>query len=234
MPFTYTQIMLPSEVVEFASITKEFPLCTIKTIRSIEFSNLLECLGQTLYDLITADLVDYSAVNLYDNTTAYVVGNVVCFKGLFYTNILNVTGTAPPNKTYWVLSPKFTTPCYETLYCQFLGEWVAWMIVLERMPFWFRQFKAEGLVKLMGKGFEAADLKDFQTVQAAVFRNVERSFENMDNYIKLNSTNTCFTSYKPLGNSGCCTSCGCTLGLCVCSEDCNDDYENSGYGYQIG
>jgi len=234
MAFVYIPIMLPDEVVNFASIAKEFPKCNIRTIKAIEFENLLECLGQKMYEAIMDDLVDYSAVILYSNTTAYVVGNIVCFDGLFYTNISDVTGTAPPNKTFWVLSPKFGTACYETLFCQFLGEWIAWLVVQERIPFWFRQFQPEGLVKKMGKTFEGVDVQDFRVVQKAVYRNVERAFENIDNYIKLNFDNTCYVDYKPLGVSGCCNTCGCNLALCSCDDDCNDDYESAGYTYQVG
>lgn len=219
------------EILEFTGLPDTFPKCRISSIFSTEYSEFTKCLGADFYKKVKECLINYDCTN-YDNEKAYVKDDTVAWNGVIKIALQDTTGNIPDHSTYWGLAPKFSCKCIEMIWCTFLGEFIAWSVVRMNLPFMFRQFGANGLVKKLGPKFEGVDIKDFHTMQAAVMREIEQSFSNLDHYMTNNNEDGCFDDYK--GNQkGCGCHCGCEDPKCNCEEDCIEIKE-SGYGYEVG
>lgn len=220
-------ILTPQEVIYFSGISEQFPVCDLRTIHQIEYAEFRTCLGNAFYVTLKNDLVKYSP-NEYNGATGYVIDGIVKYRGLIYKAIQNSTGIPPSNHEYWELAPKFTTECYETLWCTFLAPYLAWQVIRSRLPFIWRQVKSEGIVAIFGGTFQAANIKEFQVLHQAVAAEAQMTFDNMDHYLKSDESG-CFGKY--LGNATeCCPECG--EETCTCNNSCSQ--KSTGYGYNFG
>lgn len=222
------------EVLAFTGLPKEFPKCRIGSIFSTEYAEFVKCLGSAFYEHIKNCLAVYDCVP-FDNTKAYEIGDVVAWNGVLKIAIKGGVGNLPDSREYWETAPRFKADCecLEVIWCNFLGEYLAWAVVRDNLAFMFRNFSPQGIVKALGAKFEAVDLKDFHTIQAAVSREKEKAFINLDHYMQNNNKDGCFDLYKGIAK-GCCGDCGCVPDVCGCEDnDCVETNE-SDYGYQVG
>lgn len=226
-------ILEEREILAFTGLPSTFPKCRISSIMATEFAEMNKCIGQAFYDKMKACVAKYDCEK-YDNEKTYSENDTVVWNGVIKIALKENTGVIPDDVNGWGDAPKFKPECkcIETLWCNFLGPFIAWSVVRMNLPFMFRQFSANGIIKAIGSKFEAADIKDFHTVQAAVSREVEQSFLNLDMFIKANNQDGCYDLYKGIAK-GCCGECGCLDEVCGCEENCAEIKE-SDYGYEIG
>lgn len=71
---------------------------TYKSLVAGNIGNNPTGVGASAWQLVNGEIVA-----LYNSTTPYGIGRYVSFNNLLYRSIANVTGTAPPNATFWQL-----------------------------------------------------------------------------------------------------------------------------------
>lgn len=224
-------ILQPSDVVLFTNVQKDFPKCEIKSIFSMEYCEFTQCLGSAFQTRLFEDLVVYDC-QYYDNAQAYSIGDTVFYEGVVRIAIQAGTGNLPSNHEFWENAVRFATPCLETLWCNFLGPYLAWSMVLIQLPFVHLKIGPAGLVKILGPNIQPGSTSDYRAVQAAILANKETAFLNLDHYMRNNNSDGCFDDYK--GNAvTCCGDCGYLTDDCTCSNDCID-HQSRGYANQWG
>lgn len=209
-----------SDIIFFTGLPKEFPACEWRVIFGIEYFEFTNKLGYDFYLKLISELVDYSSVADYDSTSNYTTGDFVKYSGIFYEAIDDSTGKSPNNTLYWKFAPRFATECYEILWCNFLGEYLSWCVVLDRLPLLANQIHQNGVVKLMSAVFEAADNKDFHVAMKSVSSKKDRCLFNLDNWMRTNNDEKCFDLYIGLIDNS-------------CSSD-EFSLNKSGYAYRFG
>ena len=227
----FNTLLTPGEIIHYTGISKDFPRCSLRTISMVEYHEFRTCLGIAFYEELKEAKIDYSDAVQYANGTAYNVDDVVSYEGILYKNIKASTGKIPKDDEYWILAPKFNKECFEELWCNYLAEYLSWRVIFDRIPFISTQIKAEGLVKIFGNTFQAAGSKDFETISKAILRSAERTWGNMNHFIKHHNDDGCFDLYKEIA-VGCCSECGELNEECDC-DDCEDS-QSDGYDYAIG
>lgn len=225
---TETTLLQSPEIPEFTGISKEFPVCDLRAIFSLEYSIFVQHLGTEFYTELKADLATYEH-NEYDHTKAYTEGETVVWDGIYRTTTKPTTGNTPDNVNYWTPARKFQKDCFEKLWCLFLGEYLSWGVLYDRLPFIARQFRSNGIVELFGDSFKSVSGKGITELQGAIMGKHERAFNNLHHYMTTGEeSEECFSNYK--GNlDDCCT--GYEDG------DCGDDseiYHQYSHGYDFG
>lgn len=225
----FNTLLTSTEVVYYTGISKDFPKCSLRTIHDVEFEEFRTCFGIDFYNHLIDKKADYSDAEEYDNEEAYAIDDVVSYEGVYYQAIEATTGNIPTNDEYWKLAPKFTEPCLDKMWCMYMASYLSWRVIFDRLPFINTQIKGTGLVKIFGNTFKAGSKNDFETIAKAILRSAERSFKNLDYYMKKNNDDECFNLYFPLNNN-CCSE--CMEMKCTC-DTCYDEQE-TGYEYAIG
>lgn len=187
----------------------------MRTILQVELHEFRTCLGDDFYDVLKEDEVDYSAAVAY-TSKEYAEGELAIYEGWIY-KALEATSTLPSDTSKWVLAPKFTTSCYESLWCLFLGEYLSLNVVMNRLPFLRAQISGKGINTNYTDHSNPASDKSYETLQKAIAQNIAMTFENMDKWMRdhdANEENTdCFQLYKGIADescsNGCSTSCNC-------------------------
>lgn len=231
-------ILTETEVKQLAGMDRHVPACSINDIRQVELKAARDCLGKDFYRAMVADLRDWSEKDEYDGITTYSAGEVVLYQGVYYEAL--VTTTAEPSlATDWKEADKFATECYNTLFCTVLGRYLALLVAQNSVMPISSPVTAQGIVKLEGEGFKAADKTEVARLQHWYASQVATAFENLDDYLTENSTNACFSSY--LGNTNtACTAVSQLNSLCGCTQDTppdaivfssNGTYNFDGYWY---
>ena len=229
----FTTILKSSEIIEFLGLDSSFPKCSLRSIFTTEYYEFTECLGTAFYDKLKEDMVKYDCIK-YDNDKTYQEGDTVNWKGIVKIAIQETQGNLPDNIEFWEDAPKFKTPCYETLWCLFLGEYLSWQVLKTRLPFISNQITGNGVVKLAKDSkLTPADFKDLRCLDIAINREIEKTFKNMHHYMKHNNSGGCYGWYKGVATK-CCGGCGCAPVECTCEDSCLEAKENSGYDYNFG
>lgn len=211
-------MILPQEVKELAKINKHVPTCDLQDIKQVEKVAARNCLGKSFYAALLADLKDYSEIPAW--TGASVTADTVrLYKGIYYK--AKTTTTAEPTvKTDWEEAPKFETDCYNDLWCEGgLGRYLALLVVQNSIPIMATAVTAQGVSKRDGEGHRAAEEAEVLRLQNWIASNVASALDNLDEYLKDNSANACFSTYKGNTQSSSCTG-GC---LPECTTVFNED-----------
>ena len=196
-------LITPTEVKELARIDRHVQPCDINDIRQVETTMARECLGKEFYADLVNDLNDYSSVAAWTNGVTYLVGQSVVYKGVYYTAI--ATTTAEPSlKSDWDLAEKFQSQCYNDLWCETLGRYLALLVVENSIPPISTPLTASGTVKKKGEGFDAANEASVLRLQNWVSSQVIAAFNNLHDYLT-EDTNGCYGLYD--GNQD--TDCEC-------------------------
>lgn len=184
-------LLSPSEVKEFSSISRDFPNCDIMAIGQFEEKLLMnECFLSNFYEDLKADLVDYSSVQTYSNTTAYIVNDKVKLNGAYYVAIQSVTGIQPPNNLKWVVGKKFKSDCFNDLFCNYLARYVSEYVA--------RKNATLGINNVI---FEKVAAKEMDIYLRSLDDLINTILENMVRYMK---KTTCLKKYIETVNE-----CGC-------------------------
>lgn len=187
-------ILTPRELIDFASLDNEFPPCDLKRIRQVEIKVFRDCLGTTLYNEMKASLNEYPCEN-YNPSETYSTGRVVVYKGVFY-EALEQTQSIPVNKSYWKKAPKFDKPCLEELWCEFLGEFLAYSVLIPNMPLLLAKIKNGTIVKIFGKDYQAGSKNDMIMLVDALKDFRDLTFENLVAFVRDNNDDGCYDNFK--------------------------------------
>lgn len=201
-----TTILTPTDVIQYSGIKLRNNPCDYRTIFNIEYSEFRSRLGLELYEDLKAALVDYSTATEYTGASTTVNG-IVRFQGVYY-KAKSTTTERPDNATYWLIAPKFEGDCtavYETLFCDFLAEYLALSVLMIQLPFVADSVHTEGVLEYAGQDYKSANQDGITRLQHAIKSKRELVFNNMNAYL-IASDSTCFDNY--LGNLE--TGCGCT------------------------
>lgn len=191
-------------MLTFVRIDQTFPLCDIDSIYKVEKKEFRDCLGSEFYKYLKNDLEDYSTVKEFDPDKTYSEGSLAVYKGLIY-KALEETNATPSDICFWKLADKFKTACINEFWCLYLGEYLSWCILKNRLPYISTQITKLGTQKKFSDYSKAATDKEVDRLGYAIDRDIAISFENLDEHIKENPS--CFLLYKGLDKHGC-TKCG--------------------------
>jgi hypothetical protein len=184
-------LLSPSEVKEFSSISRDFPNCDIMAIRQFEEKLLMnECFLNNFYEDLKTDLVDYSAVQTYSNTTIYNINDKVKLNAVYYVAIQSVTGIQPPNNLKWAVGQKFKSNCFNELFCSYLARYVSEYVA--------RKNATLGINNVI---FEKVGAKEMEIYLRSLDDLINTILENMVRYMK---KTTCLKKYIEAKNE-----CGC-------------------------
>lgn len=210
-------LLVQNDVVELSDIGKDVPVCTIKDIAQVERNEFLGCLGIEFYEVLLADVVDYEAqgVDEWVAGTSYTAGDVVKWRGKYYTCTLTGTNTEPLNGD-WELSDKFTTDEYNALWCDAqLGRYLATLVAKNKAVKQAIQFEDKGMVRRSGTNFDPATMSEVKQWVTAVDQDIAQMYKYLDWYLTNTeyNTNNAFDLYPPNADSTGCD-CGGTCGTC--------------------
>jgi hypothetical protein len=227
-------LLTPKEIVRFTRIADTFPLCDLQTIFKIEIKEFRECLGVDFYEYLKVNVVKYDYTS-YEKNKTYNIGEYVVHNGIIYQAIVQ-TSSIPTTITDWTLAPKFNSECLEYLWCNYLGELLAWSVLKNRLPYISTKIEGKGLLKKFDDYSRPAEYEDLKILNYSIDRDIAITFENLDAYIKANPN--CYLLYKNLDKHACC-GCGCIKkeythlylnGMLYCEDaayvTCNCDNDN--------
>lgn len=122
-------LITPYEVVLLSPESNKFPpQWTEPHIYSKEQTLRRVYLGKDFYDALLDDLVDFGVVGKWDVSTTYASGDYVDYFGTTLQSIQADNTTQPcddPENAYWIEPDKFETGCYQLLWEQYLGPYLA-------------------------------------------------------------------------------------------------------------
>lgn len=215
-----TTLLKSNDINVFVNIPDaDLPPCDLKSILQVELREFRNCLGSLFYETLKKDQVDYSAATAY-TAKEYQIGEVAIYQGTIY-EATAASETLPTDVNNWTKAPKFGTQCYEDLWCLFLGEFLSWSVVRNRIPFLRAKISGQGINTHFGDHFNAASDKSYVTLQKAIDNNIAMAFENMDQWMRQHDdAETCFGQYKGIATD--CCSCGCSEknSGCSCESSC--------------
>ena len=119
-------LLSKAEVRSLAKVSKY--TCDLQDIYQVEQREARLKLGIDFYNELIADLVDYSSASEWEDGTTYSAEDVVIWDGIFYQAI-SETDTEPTTVEFWELAPKFDKDCFNTLWCNYLGVYLALNVV---------------------------------------------------------------------------------------------------------
>lgn len=223
-------ILTPQEIKKFLNLDNDFPSCDVRDIRQVVDKEVRDCIGNSFWQVLEDDLADYSDAENYIPGDEYTEGTVVAYNGTYWIAKRDTSaeiGSKPTDD--WGLAPKFSTECYETFWCWYLGEYLSWGVLKRRMPLIIFKFKATGVVKLAGVDFEAISSKDMTIIMGWIDSKISETMDNLDYYARNNNSTHCFDKYKGIG-IGICSNCGCSEGQCNCVSIKAEDNEEYYFG----
>lgn len=208
MPLVQTLIS-PTEVVQLSNVDTNFAVCSFRTIYNIELYVFRKYLCKGFYDALVDDLIDRTGTLVYDDSTAYIAGNVVEWRGTYYEALAPTTGNRPSVSAFWEVADKFNQAAYNDLWNKHLAEYLSLSVLKHQLPFVMNKIKDEGVLKFDGVTFQAVDSSDEERLFDGVDSRLGIVFNNLDNFLLENDDNTLYSEYKGI------------KGQCDCDESKN-------------
>lgn len=177
-------IINPAEVKYLSGVNKNIPACSFSSVQQVEKRERRNCLGKTFYDSLLADVVDYSGANEYDSATAYVLDDVVIYKGIYYKATGATTGNAPSDYTKWEYAPKFSEAAYNTLWTEYLGMYLALNVLEFTLTGANVDFSDQGLIQHKGETFQQASESSIKRFQMGVTSRISTVLANMTEFLQ--------------------------------------------------
>lgn len=177
-------LMTPYEAVRYSPVQKDYPTEYVcRHIGSIEKRLFRACyLGIELYAAMIADLKDLSNVVEYEESTEYSLDDLVLYLGVIYQSKKD-NNTDPISE--WDVVDKFAAPKYNTLWNDYMAEWLAYNIMHKSIKYSTYQAGAQGLVKLVedDTGMQTVNYKEFSTFKAQLKYDADEILEGMYEYM---------------------------------------------------
>ena len=213
--------MTPSLVVKYANLEVTHPVCDFFQLSSFEITEARNCLGRSLYQAMLDDLAEYPEATAYLASVSYDAGDTAIYEGTIFRALATTVGNLPVNPDFWELAPRFSTECYNVLFCTVLAPYLAWVVVRHRLPFINTKIAGTGLIKNKSSNFEPAGEHDYNSLLAGASKMVQISWNNLKEFMDDNSDNECYIGFKSFN----CPKCGCHKSVCGCSYSGGFVYE---------
>lgn len=115
------------------------PVCDV--LPHTEFNFMVKTFGENVYQELLDDLVDTSAATVWQDSTDYVLDDIVIHEGIYYKLIVaNSTLSDTPNcNSEWATISKFNKTCFNELWSTAgggLSKLLSWVIFAEAVPFY--------------------------------------------------------------------------------------------------
>jgi len=190
-------------VIQMSEVSKFLPTCQVSKLSIFQVEQQLrtQCLGETFYDGLIADLKDLSTAVHYASGTSYDTTDIVIYNQVYYSPKANGTTSEPSYSVEWNLADKFNTPLNNTLFCGFLGRFLAMWVVANNLPAINTQVTAKGSQKLNSANSNAASEAQVLRLQTWYSTQITEALENLDNYLTSNSS-----SFSGYSGGTCCNS----------------------------
>lgn len=198
------QTLLHSSEIGGLTGFQDVPPCDLANIRLIERKAFMDCLGIDFYNYLLSQLANYDPCIHYNANDSYDSGHVVYYEGTFYEATLT-NSNLPTDSRFWKLAPKFSNECLNDLWCNYLGVYLAWLVIENRLPYLLVRVAAMGAVKGSSQYSEAAERADVNMLHGAVERDCKTALDCLHN--ELMSDKECYALYKEK-NKAACGECG--------------------------
>lgn len=193
-------ILRPLDVVQFTPVKFDFNACSFRELARLEQIEAINCLGVEFYEQMLGAIADYSDATEYEASRTYETGNAVYWRG-GYRIAKEQTTANPDDVTKWQDAPRFTPggACsteYETFFCEYLGPWLAHVVLSKRLPYIVTQIRDTG-IEYGGRKINQQDDKRYTSLEAAIFRDREEAYQLMEFYLKReeNRIKPCFANW---------------------------------------
>lgn len=192
-----TTIMTPYEVLKKSKF-EDMAGCDLNDILQVEQSRFRKYLGSDFREVLLNDLVDYSAATVYLNGTTYNQNDNVVYMGLIYTVTATTTTNEPTVESDWSLARKFTTDCYENLYCLYLSRYLSMCITKNSIPPVATPLTRNGVIVRKGLHFDGASHQDVTRLSNWSDAEIQDCYDNMVEWIgKQVDDADCFALFTP-------------------------------------
>ena len=149
-----------------------------------------ECLGFDFYDLLIADLKDWSSIKAWVSGTSYDSGDLVNYYGLIIESKVAANTNDPCEDTggaYWMLAQKFNTACYETLWADYMRDYLSFSIMAASIDHTTYPVSAKGAQEWAqeggGSGSKSASYQVFVGRKNKLLNDAAEVLENMKGWV---------------------------------------------------
>lgn len=184
---------------------KTAPTNVINHIALEEVSFARECLGVDLYNALLDDVCEYDCLEEWSSLSTYAEGAFVTYYGSILesqvdNNILNPCEDCDS----WKEAPKFKSACYEELWNNHLGFYLAFRIMKTALVFSTYQTSSSGVQETFSedKGIKSASKGTFGVVVSAYDAGIQKHLDNLKFYVECNKTCGSFSTALFLQNCG--------------------------------
>lgn len=225
-------LLTPKDIIQYTGVNINITPCTFRELYNIEFYEARKCIGYDFWQALVTALADYSAEPEYVSGTSYNEGDIVGYNGV-YKIALQATSAVPTVSTDWGNAPRFTGECadsYDTLFCDFIGPYLAHKALADRLPYIWTQIRDTGVVNFNGQQFETTDDKGYTRMQTAVHKDAAVILGNLKYYMALDASeeNPCFAEWPGYESTDGDYACGCNRASC---NTCNPKRRVGGYSF---
>lgn len=228
-------LLTGADIAQFTLVRLPFSPVMLRDTYSFEYAEARVRLGG-LWQAMVAALADYALAPAYaERAGGYLAGEVVKYHGGYREALVDGARDAS-NDTQWRDALKFTGPCaafYADLYCTFLGPYLAYAYVAERLPYLLVQVGDRG-IDVDGRSLNAQDVTMVDRLQNALYRDRQIKRDNLEHYLDtqaaLDSPAGCLAGYQPgtPQRRGC--GCGCAAPDCTTTPNVPNENERDQVG----
>ncbi len=200
-------LIQPEEVRRFASMganANTAQLCNIIPI--VEDKLFREEFGDSFYEDLKNDLIDYSTAAVFTLAVPYTVGTFVVYEGLVYEVTQNTTGTQIPTKAsaYFKIAPRFATAAYQTLWVRYLVIILAIVCSVEAVTPSAMKQDDKGITRMETDTVRPATPQELDMLKRNNYDLARAHIKNMEAYIL--RTPTLYPNYKAVlaQSAACC------------------------------
>lgn len=184
-----TTIITAWEIVKHSPLSNQMDTGKIcEHIRRKERRFAREFLGKDYYDLLIADLIDYTGTAEYDSETTYSEGDNVLYFGTILQSKKNGNNTNPcdDDGTNWEIAPKFNSACYNALWLDYLREYLALYIAAEVIDYTTFPIGNKGVLEFVEdqSGMKTAGTHGFQGMKKKLLNDADEALENLKDYLR--------------------------------------------------
>lgn len=189
-------LLTQAEATKYSELGSTFPTCNLSDILQSEESEFLQCLGWDLYELMFAQLADYSAVVPWV-AGSYLEGNLVSHRGTIW-KAKQTTATEPlAENAFWGVAPKFNddTECgtlYNVLWCNYMARYLSLKVAIMTIGRVAVKATGNGVVRFSDNSAIPADSKEIAFLLNSVTAQAAQTFANMASWIERQNNTTCF------------------------------------------
>lgn len=172
-------------VKRYARTDQHLTACGDADIIEVERIEFLGCLGWDFYQELLANEPDYSSAATWA-PGSYAEGDVVKYRG--YYKIATTATTQEPNGAEWENAPTFEEPLFETMWCEYLGRYLALCVVRNDLAGHMVKVSDKGIVRQVSENTIPATRAEVELLSKDIDRKISGAFKLLDTYLMDNKT----------------------------------------------